>query len=135
MSLLIFTDDNCDLGWVSFGKFCYEFVFNIKNQTEAEADCNQKYAHLASIHSDDETIFMRKKLLQGMGMWIGGDRKGNSFQWLDWTEFSYTNWDLRQPDGLHSPANCLVMLSSGKWHDSSCGYKLAYVCKKPLIGN
>ena len=109
------------------------FVLNAKTKASAENDCVGKDSHLASIHSMEEIDFVNRATTGTQGMWIGGQRKGNSFQWSDGTAFDYTNWDADQPNKF-SYENCILwksLSSSTKWHDANCGIEKAYVCKKP----
>ena len=121
-----------------FEESCYKFVTIAKTRASAENDCVGKDSHLTSIYSAKEMDFVIKETTNTNGVWIGGERNGNSFQWIDGTKFDYTNWDGGQPND--SGEKCIVSThiwgaGKGKWHDCSCGYKLAYVCKKPAQGN
>ena len=138
LNLHIFVEFQCDLGWDLFGKFCYKFVTAAKSKSEAENDCIVKGSHLASIHCTEEMDFLTQKTIQ-MNVWIGGERKGASFQWLDGTNFDYENWDGGQP-GSNDPRgeHCLswgTFGNPGKWHDAWCGNIFTYVCKKSVSGN
>ena len=136
LSLHVFAEFNCDDGWDLFGKFCYKFVTTAKSKTDAEEDCIVKGAHLASIHSNNEKNFL-VQLTHRKNVWVGGERKGASFQWLDGTEFDYENWDRGQPDNYDpwgNIPNCISLPQEiygkpGKWHDAHCGHSLTYVCK------
>ena len=115
------------------------FVLNVKTRASAENDCVGKDSHLASIHSVEEIDFLNRATTGTQGMWIGGQKKENSFQWLDGTKFDFTDWDGSQPNYFDGE-NCLVMTYiwetlKGKWHDVTCGHAFAYACKKPAIGN
>ncbi len=58
-------------GWELFEGHCYLLVESIATWTDAEKDCNNKGGHLASIHSEDESNFIRS-LQPGNLLWIGG---------------------------------------------------------------
>ena len=76
-----------------------------------------------------------------MNVWVGGERKGTLFQWLDGTKFDYENWDRGEPNNNDADGeNCLAFSSlifgkPGKWHDRSCGNKYTFVCKKSAFSN
>ena len=136
----MFAEFSCNLGWDLFGKFCYKFVTTEKTKTDAENDCIVKGAHLASIHTNEEMEFLTQKTHQ-KNVWVGGEKKGASVQWLDGTKFDYENWDDGQPaiyDRWGLPLNCLswgAFGQPGKWHDAWCGNIFTYVCKKSVSGN
>ena len=143
LSLLVFSEFNCDNGWDLFGKFCYKFVKTAKSKTDAENYCIVKGAHLASIHCKEEMDFLTQKTT-GMNVWVGGERKGKGtlFQWLDGTKFDYENWDSGEPNdnGFFSSENCLALSfhifgKPGKWQDWSCENKFEFLCKKSAFGN
>ena len=122
-----------------FEESCYKGVSTKKSKASAENDCVGKDSHLASIHSANEMDFMVKGTTNTDGVWIGGERKENLFQWIDGTNFDYTNWDGSEPSN-YSDENCILSTyiwgtGTGKWHDVPCGYKSAYVCKKSASGN
>ena len=122
------------MGWFLFSDSCYFFESNEKNVTSAENDCVEKDSHLVSIHSIKEMNFLRdQKIFNSEWAWIGGEKKGNSFQWLDGTAFDYKNWDHGQPDNQWWD-KCILwksLSSSTKWHGASCTREYPYVCKKP----
>ena len=124
----------CEQGWLLFRDSCYLFESNAKAVIAAENYCVGKDSHLASIHSTNEMNFLRdQKIFNSDWVWIGGEKNGNSFKWLDGTEFDYTNWDADQPNHF-SNENCLLwksLSSSTKWHDARCDIEKVFVCKKP----
>uniref|UniRef100_A0A914QQL9 C-type lectin domain-containing protein n=1 Tax=Panagrolaimus davidi TaxID=227884 RepID=A0A914QQL9_9BILA len=148
----------CPEGWELFDHFCYK-SYPKKKYADAEADCQKQGAHLASVHNENENLFIAelghkahpenscRRLEQ---MWIGLDRKnGDNFVWIDKTSNDYTNWGPLQPDNHgHKNESCTQIniakdcdkvnqterytttFEQGKWNDYLCNYKLAYVCKK-----
>ena len=134
-----FPANKCESAWILFGDSCYFFALNAKSKDAAENDCIGKDSHLASIHSNEESEFVWSQTInKDMWWWIGGEKKENSFQWLDGTKFEYTNWDSNslQPDNLDGKENCIKLINSlGSWHDASCEFIHTYVCKKPALGN
>ena len=128
----------CEVGWLLFGDSCYFFESNKKTAKSAENDCVGKDSHLASIHSTKAMKFLGEEKIFNSNVqfvWIGGEKNGNSFQWLDGTEFGYESWDDGEPDDL-SYEKCIawkIFASSTKWHDADCGREHVYVCKKPAL--
>ena len=53
------------------------------------------------------------------------------------TSVSYTNWDEGQPNrrdpyGKTGEEKCVIMWSTGKWHDYRCEVIAFFVCEKPV---
>ena len=77
---------------------CYSGPYEMMNWTSAEKSCEQKGAHLTSIHSIEENNFLLSNLIMldtnptGPFIFIGGVRANGSFRWTDGTNFKYTNW-------------------------------------------
>ena len=116
-------------------------VVEKKVWNEAEKDCVNRSAHLASIHSPEEMTFVsmlhdqNKKYIS----WIGGLRDGRSFKWIDGSAFKYENWLLGQPDNDAGKEDCIYFISEPgqknheKWNDIECSYNILidrFVCKK-----
>ena len=133
----------CDEGWSSYGESCYKIVLEQKYQIQAENSCKEEGAHLASFHSKGEIDFINKLSNYLNHLWIGLERRNNSFEWTDGSTFDYKNWDTSQPDNLDDPTHKCVEIWDyrspysliGRWHDTICTRKYSYVCKKPRSGN
>ena len=107
-----------------------------KNFTAAEDNCRVQGGHLASIASDNENNIVRN--LSNTQIWIGlNDRaKESTFVWTDSSPYNYEMWDQYENDmepnnanGREWRANCVRMMPSGKWRDTTCSDELAYVCE------
>ena len=53
-----------------------------------------------------------------------------SFEWLDQSENSYTNWADGEPNDLGGGEDCTEMLNNGRWNDKNCTIGRPYACKK-----
>ena len=96
-------------GWSMFRNACYKFINEKKNWNDAERTCNEFGAHLTSIHSQEEVDFTSS--LQDSStlqqLWIGGQRSGSVFQWIDGTTFDFTYWLTNEPNNYGGNENCI----------------------------
>ena len=64
--------------------------------------------------------------------WIGGQKVGSTWSWIDETNWSYDNWHSGQPSG-NGP--CLMIGRGGsdwkKWNDMPCSFASGFVCQIP----
>ncbi|XP_023653723.2 neurocan core protein-like isoform X2 [Paramormyrops kingsleyae] len=125
--------ESCELGWRKFHGHCYRFFPHRHTWENAEKDCRDHSAHLASVRNAAEQDFLSG--LSHENTWIGlNDRTvEEDFQWTDSMELEFENWRENQPDNFFAGGeDCVVMVAheNGKWNDVPCNYNLPYVCKK-----
>ncbi|CAK6977206.1 macrophage mannose receptor 1-like [Scomber scombrus] len=103
----------------------YHFVYEVKNMTEAQSYCRDKYTDLATI-DDMEDV----KTLTDMTVWIGlYDEQLNSWRWSDrHAEVEFTNWYPGEPNNYGSGQYCTLMFGDGKWYDADCALTRQAVC-------
>ena len=67
--------------------------------SEAESNCRQGNAHLASITDKFEQSWLTQVQSSQELKWIGlmDISGGGSYQWLNNETFSYSNWDKNKP--------------------------------------
>ncbi|KAJ8306911.1 hypothetical protein KUTeg_014995 [Tegillarca granosa] len=78
------------------------------------------------------------RLVKGIGFWIGLNDliTDMSFQWIDGSKVTYTNWATREPNNFHNRReDCVMMyIHGGRWNDGICSSTAlvnGYVCKRP----
>ncbi|KAK0406507.1 hypothetical protein QR680_018616 [Steinernema hermaphroditum] len=133
-------------GWQSFGD--HHYLYYTKEQktwSQAEDYCKYKGAHLASVHSKEESDFIRKVMYpmtpdtHRLEAWIGGQRVGNTtqFAWSDGSLWNYNNWKYSPVSGF----NCVELSHANGassaapvqgWTASYCDHPFHFICKKPI---
>ncbi|XP_028439590.1 galactose-specific lectin nattectin [Perca flavescens] len=133
----------CPPGWTQFGSRCFSFNFQGKNWIDAESFCKAAGGNLASVHSEEEHVFLKAYINQVTGAngraWIGGfdSVKKGVWMWSDGSTFDYKNWDVGQPDNFDGEENCLEMNYQGRnWNDAPCARTTViifpFLCSKNL---
>ena len=102
---------------------------------EAEAFCQQKNGHLASITSEA----INQYVLEGMNSrgfsssWVGGndiDEEG-TWTWTDGSPFEFTFWYSGEPNNHGGGEDCIHHRLGGyKWNDRPCSDSLTFLCSK-----
>ncbi|GMS87726.1 hypothetical protein PENTCL1PPCAC_9901, partial [Pristionchus entomophagus] len=121
---------------------CYLIQTGWKSWSEAETDCIQRGAHLASIHDDNFNSFLRNAardagIYDSFHIGLSDVNPGTSgFAWSDGSVLNYSNFGPGIPNINYG--HCLYLqiqklpgLSSGMWFSEQCdGYSLPYGCTK-----
>ncbi|MBN2803933.1 MAG: hypothetical protein JXR91_12645 [Deltaproteobacteria bacterium] len=94
----------------------------------ASLACEQYGMHLATINTATENIFVGSLIT--VPAWVGASEIDieENWQWLDGSEFNYTNWTTGAPNN-QTNLSCLEFLMSGKWDESYCTQAKSYVCE------
>ncbi|KAI8522210.1 hypothetical protein Bbelb_019640 [Branchiostoma belcheri] len=89
----------CDSGWSEYNKHCYRLSRWKFSWSEANQNCKQSSANLASIQNQEENNFVKDliKKAPAKQVWIGL-RKGRRWKWSDGARLSYRNWSPGEPN-------------------------------------
>jgi len=127
--------ETCPDWWREFNQNCYQFVDTFKTWKDAENFCQGQtwggvQGHLASIHSEEENIFVAS--LARASMWLGYHdlHKEGQWTWTDGTTSSYSNWAKGEPDNAKNNEDCMEMNTPlEQWNDDVCTKQQTFVCK------
>ncbi|KAK7473453.1 hypothetical protein BaRGS_00035282 [Batillaria attramentaria] len=127
----------CPENWTEFEEACYKFNSTTASYANAVSACAAEGAVLSPAKSQNEFFFVFQQLGSASAMWLGANDIATEGTWLweDGTAIDFNKWKTGEPDNVHNShtnADCLWVLTTGKWRDAPCNWKRAYVCKKPL---
>jgi len=114
----------------------YSVSSNALGYFDAQASCEADGAHLASILSNGENLFLTNLIedVTDWGVWIGLTDvavEGN-WVWDDGNSVSFLNFEDGEPNGSGSE-NCAMLYHEdgieGLWNDQGCDTVLHFICK------
>ncbi|XP_041643382.1 type-2 ice-structuring protein-like [Cheilinus undulatus] len=130
---------NCPCGWTEFQDRCYIYVSKTMTWSEAQRNCQNMKANLASVRSFEEYTAIRglTAVDQYGSTWIGASdaQQERYWFWADGTPFTFTYWCSYQPDHSGVGPHCLHMnFGVNKcWDDAECKARFPSVCAKRVL--
>ncbi|XP_072032765.1 echinoidin-like [Amphiura filiformis] len=141
----------CKSPWIGFQRHCYMFQTDTLKFQNAEDQCRSvstsaRHAHLASITSENENIFILETFREIWPEWVNETRPSiwigyhdryteGQFQWTDIGRKQYTNWNPEEPNDFRGKEDCSAMWvdnnDNGRWNDLRCNNINRFVCKIP----
>ncbi|GFU46028.1 macrophage mannose receptor 1, partial [Nephila pilipes] len=123
--------------WYLYNNHCY-LVHNEAKYTWdlAQNFCQDNGAHLASVHSFNETDFIlfAGSIVANSEYWIGLSAKGlgSSFTWSDGTPFDFLYWKDDSVINQTARVNSCVTFDQqrGFWTVTNCNLLLGVICKR-----
>lgn len=104
----------------AFNGHHYLVVDNVDdlNWHDAKKQCEAWGGHLATISSKEEAEFI-SKLADGVYLYLGAtdEKKEDTWEWVDGTKWSYTNWMEGQPNDYGGSEDYLATYDGGEWVD------------------
>ena len=103
-----------------------------KSWSDAQAQCEALGGNLASIRSADENETVEAGLANTA--WIGFNdfAEEDSFEWIDGSPVTYTNWNGGEPNDYGQGEDCteiIAAVGSGVWNDSNCNTQREVICR------
>ncbi len=117
----------------------YEIITDSLNWDGAQSQAIIKGGHLVIINSEEEREFMNKELGidSNANYWIGlskedtANSKYTDWNWIDGTEFRYSNWRDSKPDRYTNKKSCAIIHGTksnyGHWSDQDCTNTFDYI--------
>nr|AAY60837.1 type II antifreeze protein [Clupea harengus] len=128
--------DECPTDWKMFNGRCFLFNPLQLHWADAQESCMKEGANLASIHSLEESTFVKELTSADLiPSWIGGTdcQISTRWFWMDSTGMDYADWCAAQPDTTLTECCIQMNVGIGKcWNDTPCTHLHSSICAKPL---
>uniref|UniRef100_A0A8C3A009 C-type lectin domain-containing protein n=1 Tax=Cyclopterus lumpus TaxID=8103 RepID=A0A8C3A009_CYCLU len=128
----------CPPRWLLLGRRCYALHPVWSSWTNAELMCSQSGGSLASLHTQEEVVFVRQLSVTHAQVWLGGGQQMNgSWFWSDGSSFRISGWTNQRQGKAREGGACMAMTpKSGELSSAPCGELRFYICstraRKPV---
>ena len=129
----------CPTGWLCFNNSFFKEFMTAVTWNDAQQVCESLNSNLTSIHSAAESDFILGQVRSAdtNEFWIGFTDRANegSFEWVDGSDVTYTNWIEGQPDDFQSNQDCSIFVLNWNfgWDDGTCSsHTRRYICRKDI---
>lgn len=103
-----------------------------KNWTDAQTYCRKYYKDLSTIQSDGEQQILIGLRGENMSLsWFGLYREMKNFLWSDGDSFSFSKWQIGQPNNYNGNQDCVC--TSYRWNDKECNNTYTFYCQNIFI--
>ncbi|CAB1345911.1 unnamed protein product [Coregonus sp. 'balchen'] len=128
---------NCS-GKVTYSAQKYSLVPEMKNWTEVQEYCRQRFTNLSIIQTEEDWRAIKSTLGNFNGdVWIGLHREkpdpNEKWKWSDGEDFMFFNWG--NGSGDHTRDHDCVLSISSHWVPVSCASPRPYMCQRVHHGN
>lgn len=130
--------DICDPGWRYFDGVCFQTSSSCATWLNAENQCRASQAHLATIRSQRENVFVQQQLNGAKG-WFGFNDRSveGDFRWSSKLRGNWSYWAKNQPDneGNQDCVHTLGVHHDYRWDDVSCNDCHNFTCAKGTLSS
>ncbi|XP_018408641.1 PREDICTED: lymphocyte antigen 75-like [Nanorana parkeri] len=101
---------------------------------EAVKECRQSDGNLASVHNNNQQLFLEHIVRQdGFPLWIGLWNNDGTISGTEWSDGTSVNYAFVNLDTQLTRGNCMYFDTKGKWLSQRCTEPLdGALCYKPL---
>jgi hypothetical protein len=119
--------------WTRYDNRTYALFTDLRTWSSANALCESRGGHLATVASATENEVVRSLIANGgqWHAWLGlsdADNEG-TWRWATNEPIPYTNWNPGEPSGGGGTEDWVEMYDSGRWNDNSSTATAPYVCE------
>ncbi|XP_061438948.1 CD209 antigen-like protein C [Rhineura floridana] len=126
-------------GWKLFGRSLYYISKGKKTWYDAENFCMSRDAHLASILTDEEQIYITSQLSSPAWIGLSDENEEGNWEWTDGSRFITQYWSGGNPSRWENygdmEQDCTTIIpspSEKNWNDGDCHELHRWVCKESL---
>ncbi len=124
-------------GFIYMGSYKGHLYYCSRDQStwpEAKATAEALGGQLVIINDAQENNFV-KSIFQLDAAWIGlsRNRPANTFNWVDGSGLTYTNWYPGQPNNFNNKQDYVEILKNGQWNDQDNDKKREYIVEFSCI--